>query len=74
MLLIFPAKGGGACGGGRSRRTGTIKHMALSPSKVAALLPRQHRDDAAAIGIAAAVALSVPIWVVIGLLVWWFLL
>jgi hypothetical protein len=46
----------------------------ISPSKAAARLPRQHRDDAAAIGIAAAVALSVPLWGVIGLLVWWFLL
>jgi hypothetical protein len=74
MLLIFPAKGGGGCYGGRSPKTGMIRHMTLSPSKAGARLPRQHWDDAAAIGIAAAVALSVPLWGVIGLLMWWFLL
>jgi len=46
----------------------------LSPSEATAREPRQPRDDAAAIGIAAAIALSAPLWGVIALLVWRFLL
>ena len=56
------------------RESGKMMRITLSRSEAIRREPRQPGDDAAAIGIAAAVALSVPLWGVIGLLVWWFLL